>query len=485
MSFKSLKKTRKRDKDLPERAYDLAALRRVIDGTLYDDLAHDFHDEKDGSGDYIPLRKRRPSVRFPVCRILAEDSISLLFSSDHWPDIHTDSEPVREALKKLVPELGLNDLMLGAALCGSVGSVAIFLRFLKGRVFVTYEPTEYLTPIWDATAPDTLLEVRRLQKMKGADLRPFGWSIPDEDLSAPHWVRIDWTTEREIIYTPWKVGSDDGPIASEENVTPHGLGFVPVVWIKNLPGGVAPDGAPTFSPEMIDTQIEIDYLLSQAGRGLKYSMDPLLMIKEPVADETGTMVRSASNAIQVEEGGDVKLVEIDGGAINATVEYVRFLRELALEAGHGNRASAEKLSAAQSGRAMELMNQALIWLADKLRVSYGERGLLAIIRMIVAASRKIEIVTKSGEKIGKLDDSDLSLRWPHWYPPTYQDQQNLATTLKTHADAGHISRETAVRTIAPVYDIANVEVELGRIESDRKTLLAELPAPQAKIAVTE
>ena len=33
--------------------------------------------------------------------------------------------------------------------------------------------------------------------------------------------------------------------------------------------------------------------------------------------------------------------------------------------------------AAQSGRALELMNQGLIWLADNLRVSYGEGALLA------------------------------------------------------------------------------------------------------------
>jgi len=69
----------------------------------------------------------------------------------------------------------------------------------------------------------------------------------------------------------------------------HGLGFVPVVWIRNLPGysstGDPNDGMCTFRAA-IDTQIEIDYQLSQAGRGLKYSSDPTLLLKEPLGADS-------------------------------------------------------------------------------------------------------------------------------------------------------------------------------------------------------
>ena len=46
---------------------------------------------------------------------------------------------------------------------------------------------------------------------------------------------------------------------------------------------------------------------------------------------------------------------------------------------HGNRANADRLTAAQSGRALELMNQGLVWLADNLRISYGEGALLSLV----------------------------------------------------------------------------------------------------------
>ena len=61
-----------------------------------------------------------------------------------------------------------------------------------------------------------------------------------------------------------------------------------------------------------------------------------------------------------------------------------------------------EVTAAQSGRALELLNQGLIWLADNLRTSYGEVGLLQLARLIVRASQKYTLVV-FGEAIEPLD----------------------------------------------------------------------------------
>ena len=132
----------------------------------------------------------------------------------------------------------------------------------------------------------------------------------------------------------------------------------------------------------VETNIEIDYQLSQAGRGLKYSSDPTLLIREPAGME-GEMIRGGGNALVVSEKGDARLLEIGGTASAAVIEYVRTLREMALEGVHGNRASPDRLSAAQSGRAIEMMNQGLVWLADNLRVSYGD-AVLKLARMVAS-----------------------------------------------------------------------------------------------------
>ena len=61
----------------------------------------------------------------------------------------------------------------------------------------------------------------------------------------------------------------------------------------------------------------------------------------------------------------------------------------------------------------------------------------------------------------------LSLKWPRWYAPTADDRQKDAQTLSALAQAGQISRETAVKSIADTYDIEDVPAELARIAADR------------------
>lgn len=263
----------------------------------------------------------------------------------------------------------------------------------------------------------------------------------------------------------------------------HGFGFVPMVWVKNLPGGNGIDGACTFRPAM-ETAIEVDYQLSQAGRGLKYSSDPTLIIKEPASPDEA-IIKSAGNALVVSEKGDAKLLEIGGTAAAAVIEYVRVLREYALESVHGNRASAEKVTAPTSGRALELMNQGLIWLADRLRASYGEYGLLPLLRMTIAASATIPLRINGAAGVKLSTEQPITLKWPRWYPPTPEDRQSNASTLVSLVSAGLMSVETAIGAWADDYDLDDIPAELARIMADKVAEDARLVAQAAAIQATE
>lgn len=162
------------------------------------------------------------------------------------------------------------------------------------------------------------------------------------------------------------------------------------------------------------------------------------------------------------------------------MDWVKGLREIALEGAGGNRANADKLSAAQSGRAMELMNQSLIWLADKLRISYGEGALLDLLNMIVKASKAFKLVNKKGKEYGELSqDDDLSLRWAQWYQPTYADKQTQANTLDVLRKASLLSQETAVKSLADAYDITDPQDELRQIKAD-KPPVDNVPPPKSE-----
>jgi hypothetical protein len=480
--FKTLQATIPRDDDYPERQYRTTILSKVLNGEIYDNLPHAFHEEKNPAGEYIPLRTRRPSVRYGLCKLVVDDSVSLLFSEGHFPDVDCKPDTARAGLARIIKETRLNERMIDAATRGSVGSVAILMRVLAGRVFFDVMDTHYLTPIWKATAPDVLEKVVQRYKVKGKALKALGYLAEKDE--EDYWFQRDWNETQEVVYIPLSVAdakTGKQPEVDKARTVTHSLGFLPMVWVKNLPGGDEIDGAQTFPDEAIETSIEIDYQLSQAGRGLKYSSDPTLLIKEPAFSD-GTLVRSASNAITVSAQGDAKLLEINGTAVEAVMEYVKGLRELALETMHGNRSNADKVSAAQSGRAMELMHAALINLADRLRISYGEGALQELLTMVCKASEKIALVYKDGSKVGELKlEAPLALRWPAWFAPTSTDRMDEATTLKTLVEAGIISRQTATRIIAADYDIEDVEAERLLVDGERDAEAPEEPdKPAAK-----
>lgn len=487
MDFIGLQESVGRDEDYPERQFRLNMLTRVLRGTLYDHLEYAFEDETNGAEEYVPLRERRPSVRSgtALMSLVVDDSVSMLFSEGHFPEIECDNEEKRDQLNAIIGECNLNEQMIEGATVGSVGSVVFWLRILEGRAYIEVMPTEFLTPEFNPERPDELVRVTEQYKVKGDVLADMGYSIPKDDLNQMHWWRRDWDATSEIHYLPWPVARDQDencqPETDKERSIDHHLGFVPMVWVKNLPGGDKIDGACTFE-KAIDTAIEIDYQLSQIGRGLRYSSDPTLLIKEPAIGE-GAIVKGASNAIVVGSDGDAKMLEIGGTAAEAVINYVRTLREFALESIHGNRSNADKISAAQSGRAMELMNQALIWLADRLRITYGEGAYLRLLNMIVDAS-KVFPLEIDGQAIDELSDDPISLRWPQWYPPTPMERQTNASTLKELRDAGLMSTKTALKVLAAEYDIEDVEAELKEIEADQ----ASRPAPtkvQETISVDE
>ena len=475
-----------RDKDLPARAFRLQALTSVLSGTQYDALKHAFSDELTGSGDYIPLGSRRPSVKSGLCRTVVDDSTALLFSEGHFPKIVAKNKVTSDAVAAWAKDRRLNEVMADIATRGSVGSVAILFRVLKGKPFITALPTAFLTPEWDPEDPDTLLRVTERYKVRSGDLRARGYAVADD--GATYWFQRCWDAKEETWFQPLPV--DDArngkmPARDKSRSVLHGLGFLPIVWVRNLPGGDDVDGACTFEAA-ISTSCEVDYQLSQAGRGLKYASDPRLVIR----DAGGTdkpLTGGAANAITLTDpNADAKFLEISGTAASAVLEHVRYLRAVALESVHGNRADHDRLSAAQSGRAMELMCQGLIWLADRLRTSYGEGALLSLMRMLCAASSKVrDGLLIGGQRYRNLSPEGLALAWPAWFAPTSADLQAQSATLTALTAAGILSRDTATRVVAPALDVEDVSTERAKVAVETAQSDARAKALAAQVKATE
>jgi hypothetical protein len=110
------------------------------------------------------------------------------------------------------------------------------------------------------------------------------------------------------------------------------------------------------------------------------------------------------------------------------------------------------------------MNQGLLWLADSLRVSYGETGILAVCHMMLRALSCFQI-NVNGAPLPHIDPySMLTLRWPDWYPMDALDRQRNAQTLESLVGGGLLSRETAMHILSSTYDIDDMQTELARMK---------------------
>ena len=486
MDWTALKGKMTRDADYTARTNDMLALGSVLDGTLYDSLKHSFDQERGDNGEYIPLGRRRPSVRSGLCRLVVDDAVSLLFSEGHWPTIKCPDADLEAKLTRLAVVTNLPTIMEEAATQGAVGSVAIRFRVLSSRCYFDVVPTAFLTPAWRADAPTVLASVTERYKVSANDLRAAGYSIAPD--AGEQWFERVWTDCEETWFLPRPVRSADGVpaprVRDDERSVVHNLGFVPLVWIKNLPGGKGSDGACTFQPA-IDTVIEMDYLVSQGGRGLKYASDPMLVLKDGDGGRRMPANVGADQALVLPPEGDAKLLEINGGAASALLKHIQQLREMALEAMHGNRSHGDKLSAAQSGRAMEMMCQGLIWLADRMRQSYGEDGLLALLRMVCLAAQKLPggIEIEPGMTLKDASVTGILLRWPPWFLPTYGDVQTLAQAVGGMMKAGAISLEQSVTMLIPATGVQDVNAEVAKIKADQVELDARIIRTQGQLQV--
>ena len=476
--FRAISDTIPKDRDFAERVYAHEIRKRLLDGTFYDLLTIEFHDEVQRGGEFIPLRKRAPSVRYNMCRTLTNDSVSFTLGEGRFPSIVSSDPITRDAMKDIINNCLLQQVMIEAATIGSIGSVAVLMRVLKNdagenKIYFEVLPTQYLTPTYDPNAPDTLLKVTQKFKVNGIDLIDLGYDIPEDNENSFYWYQRVFDRNAETHFMPMLVseqrdknGNLKKMVEDESRNVKHNLGFVPVVWIKNLSGGSGVDGACTFE-QAIHAQIEIEYQLSQLGRALKYSGDPLLLINEAGGPDSQLSVDN-SNTLIVGENGDGKLIESNGKAFMAVVQYVRTIRELALETCRGNRSSIDKLSLPQSGIALKVLWQPLISLADDLRGTYGE-GLKSLLKMVQRAQAKLGNLQVGDVKLPALDTKQaISLRWPEFFDPSATDRQQQAASLAQLVAAGLMSRDTAVETLSRSYDIDDVAAEILLIEADQK-----------------
>lgn len=458
----------------------LDVLDRLLDGTFYDHLPNAFYDEQEGEKP-IPIADRRPSAQFKLPRMVARWSARKLFAGRHRPKLRfpkpkeaapkpaapgATPKPAKKPAKPQTPQ-SLKDLnrllrrscfwqkMGEAVFRGSVGSVAITFRVeveADARLALYLWPAKYCQPSFDDYG--ALAQLRVAYTTRGSGLVAAGFDTDNNgkpiDPNADYWFIRDYEPDQELTYIP--VPKDEWNPADgftgmgmstkklnpfEEKTVKHGLGFVPGHWFINMAGGTAPDGDSTWA-DAIPNSIDLDYTLSQLGRGTRYNAAPQLVIKGELLND-GDITRGPMTALQVRAGykeedgmtigeGGAELLEMTGEGIKAGLEFIDKLRNFALEQIAASRKDPDKMAAPMSGRAMEYLDEDSDDLVMDLRSQYGEDGALPLVRKIAIAA----------EVMSEDEAGQLLLQWPRLFQPTPDEVLALMQAFQIAVDpAGH------------------------------------------------
>lgn len=467
-----------------ERYKRLELHERFLKGTQYDDLSFGFYDTYEDIGEYIPLRERKPSIQYNLPKIVVDRSTDMLFGDQHFPAPHVedpDDKLSEEFLKIVMKESMLPAEWKLASKEGAVGSVFIVFKIIGGKFYHEVIQSKNCEPFW-GRIPGELEKVRERKIVPGDELLPFGYNVdPNKD----YWYQREFTREAEIEYFPVEYGKEDGGflpkfVPNPDRSFEHKFGFVPGQWVKNLDTTDVYDGPATFEG-ILGIVKEIDYQLSQTGRAYHYAGDPTLALFDPSMDEEGeALVKTVANVLCLNKEGKAQYLEISAEAQQKAQEFVELLRKFALEVVRGSRIDPDKLSAAQSGRALALLHKDIISLVSDLRTQYGERGLVPYFKKMLAAAKKVQIKYKKLDKLLEKqkksikdlnDEAAITLRWGQYFEPTAEDDRATFDALGTGKEKGLISQDRAVRAIADRFDIEDVDAEITQIQKEKRAEL--------------
>ena len=455
MAFAELAKGLK----LPEGASDryrlLEALGRMLDGTIYDDLRHSWETEK-ANGTHVSTRDRRPSLSFCLPWEITQDTLTELFGDEQFPSIRVvrphnedaDTDAATKEIATLIEVVDLQSTMVEAYEEGVIGGVGVILHATpEGTPYYEIIPAKWCDPIYRDQYSNVLTGLIVTYPISAEEAERRFPGILEEDGNeheTDFWYRFSVTPMEFIDYYPLSDGKfsrlgekdDNGEIIafSVYDRKLHGFkGKVPAVYVKNLGGKQRALDGPALWWPIRDICIVIDYTLSQADRGLRYSADPMLFLNPGGSADSadfpgGYAPPGGGMATNIGEGGemvkgvtqtlvgygkdaDAKLLEIGATGIKEEREMVKDLREYALEVLGGVKSRAEHASGPTSGRAIDKTMKPLRRLIRRQRTPYGKHLLVELLKLTIF-----------GIQIGTLDIPEVdiekipqnSLYYPEW-----------------------------------------------------------------------
>lgn len=472
-------------------------------------------------GWFVPYKRRAPSTRRDLPRIVVKRITSMLFGTDRFPLIAVaGDEDAEDFVSSLSTEARVPARMIEARdLGGACGSVAMSFAYVRGKPRVEVHNAKHVTVLrWADRSEQTI----------GAAILAYRYKrrvFKDGKVKEVDFFHVRfWDETREVVWEP--ISEEQGRSESwwslPRRELTHGFGFTPLYWIQNTPDAYSDDGESDYQGQE-DNCDELNRLFSATTKGTTSNVDPTLIMRADPALNEGAVRKGGENVIW--SPGGAEYLELRGTAQQAAEKQLGAIEQSVLDASGVVLADPEKLSgAAQSAAALRLIYAPMTALCDIRREQYGQQGVIPLLTGMLRAAKRL--LSQPAETMTSEDGTTLvrvpalalpprvipqedgtallrprvpgqseviTLNWPPYFPATWQDI-SAATSAATTASGNKpvITRRTAIQAISSMWGVRSVDAELDGIKKDAEAAVEEMqkamalaPGPTPRLAVDE
>lgn len=271
---------------LMPRYAELARLRAYFEGTQYAGRADFWTGTSPKGGPPVPLRERAPCIKYPLAKAAVQQVVRFTFGEGKFPTLRVEEQKDEGAFGDLklsadeakLLETGVTDLIENARLRsvmralmarGLAERTAVAIVSIKnGRFSFDLPHAQDCLPTFRNDDPDD--ELLALTWVYQYDETVVELGVARQE---KFWFRQDVTATDYVLYEKTKVIAGEHEVRwVQKSRTPHGFGFAPVLWIRNLSDLSSEAGQDGFSlyEDLFSEFDALNFALSQRHRGITF-----------------------------------------------------------------------------------------------------------------------------------------------------------------------------------------------------------------------
>lgn len=421
-----------------------------------------WEDKKNAKGQDTPRRSRQPKIKYAFARNLASRVGAKIVGETVFPHFKIEDSPDDQEFIAAVLKTSRLRAYLVEPIRRAINTGSVFVRFnlVAGKYQIKWYHSKFCYPTFqenDELESVVIKYVYEDPSEKDQNGRPL-----------KRWFKMELGTESEILFDNpvYDPEAEEEPEFQVVDQVDHGLGFVQGEWITTSENQDEDDGYGLIQDimEFID---ELNYSISASSRSIDYNQDPQLIFKKVDEDFISELVRSVTKSWNLGRDGEAEFLESDLSGVQMATELRDKVVNHISDISRAVILNPEKMvAAAQSARAMEVLNEPLLDLINELRTSLEVHIQNLVLKIAFATLllklQGIDIPIDIPDGYSP-KSFDLTLKWPKVFRETLEDQQKAIAIANTAASGNIISRKTATRYVAEVFGIEDVDAEHAEI----------------------